>query len=269
MPMKYKLIVTDLDGTLLNEERIVPQYTKDLIKKFRDSGGMFSIATGRIEMSVRKYWKELGIDVPVILYNGAKIINLNDNTIYFESKLNYDITRIALRKLKSYKWDVLVYKDNNIYISKCTDGIGKYMLKDGVTCVEVGDLAKYIESSPTKILIIGDWEKFNEFVKLSSDEFGSPINAVRSEMFYLEILPDNVSKGRALEELCRILDIKLCETIAIGDHLNDIDMIKKAGLGVAVSNADKKLKMYADYVASGNNTQGVSEVIKMVLENQL
>jgi hydroxymethylpyrimidine pyrophosphatase-like HAD family hydrolase len=85
----------------------------------------------------------------------------------------------------------------------------------------------------------------------------------------LEVLPDNVSKGKALLELCSILGIELSQTVAIGDHLNDLTMIQTAGLGVAVANAHESLKQQAGYVTIGEDSAGVAEVIEKALNDKL
>lgn len=267
--MKYKLIVSDLDGTLLDANQTIPESTKALIDKYRDQGGVFSIATGRMEASAGKYITALKINVPVILYNGAKIVNPNDGKVLFESLLDYDIAQKALANLYRYPWSVLVYKDKNIYIDQATDMIKEYAAKDGVVYQEVGDLIAFLDAPPTKILIIGEEERFAEFINTCLDQFGRPINTVCSEQFYLEILPDNVTKGTALAELCKLLKIDPRETIAIGDHLNDLAMIRQAGLGVAVNNAHRELKRHAGYVTAANDTCGVAEVLEMVLAGSL
>ncbi|KYZ76601.1 hypothetical protein AXX12_09230 [Anaerosporomusa subterranea] len=267
--MRCKLIVSDLDGTLLDKQQAIPKHTKDLIAEFQSGGGLFSIATGRMEMSVAKYIKELAITVPIILYNGAKIVHPGKALALREHTLDCGIARTVLGLVKRYPWDVLLYQNQSLYVEKGTDVIRRYAAKDGVNWQEVGDLLAFLEGAPTKLLIIGDDRGFSGFVEECVRACGRMINTVRSERSYLEVLPDNVSKGKALLELCSILGVKPSQTVALGDHLNDLSMIQAAGLGVAVANAHEYLKQQAGYVTTGEDTDGVAEVIEMVLTDNL
>ena len=265
--MRYRLIVTDLDGTLLNKQQAISEYTKDLITQFQTRGGIFSIATGRMEMSVAKYLKELAIRVPFILYNGAKIMKINPGkaSALREHVLDGGVARAVLALSKRYPWDILLYQNRSVYIEKETEVIRRYAAKDGVDWHEVGDLLAFLKGEPTKLLIIGDDEGFPEFLEECIKVCGRPINTVFSERNYLEVLPDNVSKGQALLELCDLVGIEPAQTVAIGDHLNDLAMIQVAGLGVAVANAHEVLKQQADYVTTAEDTAGVAEVLERVL----
>ncbi len=265
--MKYKLIVADLDGTLLDDRQAIGGETRRLIDEFRARGGHFSLATGRMEDSCRKYVEELAITGPVILYNGAKVVDLRQDREYFAASLDLETARVAVAALRAYPWDVLVYKDGKILVRELTPTLAEYARKDGVPWQVVGDLDAILDRPPTKILIIGDDSegKFAEFAAACGASLGRPLNTVRSEVNYLEILPPGASKGAALAEMVRIIGVSLQETVAIGDHLNDLVMVEMAGKGVAVANAHPDLKRRADYVTRATDTAGVAEVIRLVL----
>jgi Cof subfamily protein (haloacid dehalogenase superfamily) len=259
--MKYKLIVSDLDGTLLDSERKISLRTKDLIHEFASRGGIFTFATGRMEASVEKYLDCLDISNPVIIYNGAKIVDVKKRLVLYEDLLEYSLAKTALMIASGYEWDILLYINKNIYVSKMTKVIEENMIKDGVCCEVVGNLHEFLQCSPTKILIIGDPLHFIPYVEKVISAAKKTVNYVISEYNYLEILPVNSSKGNALKKLAETLDIPLDQTIAVGDNLNDISMIKAAGLGVAVENAHEEVKKNADYITRSNNEDGVAEVI--------
>ena len=259
--MKYKLIVSDLDGTLLDSSRKVSQRTKDLIKEFTEKGGIFTFATGRMEASVKKYLDYLDISNPVIIYNGAKVVDIKKDIVLFEELLDYDLSKTALKIAAEYEWDVLLYLDKKIFVNKITDVIEEYMLKDGVYCEAVGRLDEFLRCEPTKILIIGNPNYFMPYLEELKHQIDVALNYVVSEYNYLEILPEQSSKGNALRKLAENLSIPLEQAIAIGDNLNDISMIQTAGLGVAVENAHEELKKYANYITAINENDGVAEVI--------
>lgn len=263
--MDYKLIVSDLDGTLLDSNRKISQRTKALIKRFTEKGGVFTFATGRMEASVEKYLDYLEVLNPVIIYNGAKIVDIKNNIILYEDLLDVELAKNTLKLSESYDWDVLLYENKKIYVSKITPVIEEYMLKDGVCCEAVGSLYDFLKGRPTKILIIGSPDYFLPYIERLKQKSNSPINYVVSEYNYLEILPSSSSKGNALRELAKKLRIPIEQTIAIGDNLNDISMIKAAGVGVAVQNAHDNVKEAADCITKTNDEDGVAEVINKVI----
>jgi Cof subfamily protein (haloacid dehalogenase superfamily) len=265
--MKYKLIVSDLDGTLLDSRRKISQRTKDLIKEFIGKGGIFTFATGRMEASVGKYLDYLDISDPVIIYNGAKVVDIKKGVVLFEELLDYDLAKIALKIAAEYEWDVLLYLDKKIYVNKITDVIEEYMLKDGVYCEVAGRLDEFLKCEPTKILIIGNPDCFVPYIEKLQKQINTSLNYVFSEHNYLEVLPEDASKGSALEKFAKSINIPIEQTIAIGDNLNDLSMIKAAGLGVAVENAHEEVKRCSNYITKSNDNEGVAEVVYKVIND--
>lgn len=265
--MKYKLILSDVDGTLVDEKQNISETLLAMVKQYQDNGGIFAIASGRIEESVKKYCEQLKINTPCILYNGAKIVDvLNDKCIY-EETLDAKHVKTVFEILKSYKTDFIIYSKNKAYISKTNDVLNNYMKKDGILCNEHKDIQSI--DPITKILIIGEEsviEGLEKEVRISLD---SVSYIVRSEPTYLEILPCNTSKGEALKKLSEYMDIALDEIVAVGDNLNDMEMIMNAGVGVAVMNAHPRLLEVADYVTATNIDDGVAKVIDKVIKSEI
>jgi Cof subfamily protein (haloacid dehalogenase superfamily) len=160
-----------------------------------------------------------------------------------------------------------LYLDKKIYVNKITDVIEEYMLKDGVYCEAAGRLDEFLKCEPTKILIIGNPNYFAPYIEQLQKQINTSLNYVFSEHNYLEILPEAASKGNALKKFAESVSIPIEQTIAIGDNLNDLSMIKAAGLGVAVENAQDEVKKCADYITKGNDDEGVAEVIYKVIND--
>ena len=266
--MRYHLVVSDIDGTLTDNNRCIPKRTKKAVEQFRERGGIFTFATGRIEESARRYYEELNLQTPAILYNGAKIVNLYDNQCFFEDRLHAHHVNEALNLIKDYPCDTLIYYQGKAYVSKINDVIKEYMLKDSIECIELDDLSNFRNDTPTKILIIGERIHYESFQKQFIQRCNPKPNIVNSEKTYLEILPLGVTKGIALEKLCDILEISIDKAAAIGDNLNDMEMVLKAGLGVAVDNAHADLKKAANYITKSNNEEGVAEVLERILNDE-
>ncbi|KUO74376.1 MAG: hypothetical protein APF77_16340 [Clostridia bacterium BRH_c25] len=267
--MKYRLIVSDIDGTLVNSNRQIAERTKLAIGQFQSLGGVFAIATGRIEQSARKYYDELQLNSPAILYNGAKIVELADNKCLLENVLEEEHFTKAVKLLAEMDCSAIVYSNGKAYVRQMNDTIRAYMEKDSVLCIQVDDFISCIEGKPNKILIIGNDSIFRKFMDAFESICSVKPNTVKSEAEYLEILPRNTSKGEALKNLAELLEIPMEQVAAAGDNMNDYEMLKVAGLGIAVSNAAPKLLDAADLIAKSNDEDGIAEIIERIIAGDL
>jgi Cof subfamily protein (haloacid dehalogenase superfamily) len=264
--MGIRLCYFDVDETLAVPQKGIPDELLEVLERCRDRGVRLSLATGRKYDSALPYARAIGAGAPLILYNGARIQEPADGKILFDKKLDLEESRAALRLIEQYELHVNLYLDDVIYIEKETEVSRESAKKDGVLQKPVGDLVEFLESEPTKLLIIGPGEKL---MALWADFDKNPHKAevVRSEPTYLEILPAGVNKGAALRKVSEITGVSLSDIAAFGDSNNDIEMLRAAGLGVAVGNALDNVKAVADYVAAAGNGLGVAEgLVEKVLE---
>jgi hypothetical protein len=264
--MGIRLCYFDVDETLAVPGKGIPDELLGVLARCRGAGVRLSLATGRKYDSALPYAEAIGADAPLILYNGARIQEPADGAILFDKKLDLEEAIAGLELVKKHGLHVNLYLDDVIYIEKETGVSRESAAKDGVVQKPVGDLVGFLGSEPTKLLIIGPGEKL---MALWADFDKQPHEAevVRSEPTYLEILPEGVNKGAALRRVSEITSVALGEIAAFGDSNNDIEMLRAAGLGVAVGNALDNVKAVADYVAAADNGLGVAEgLIGKVLE---
>lgn len=264
--MGVRLCYFDVDETLAIPGRGIPEELLDVLARCRGRGIRLSLATGRKYDSARPYAEAIGAEAPLILYNGARIQEPDTAEILFDRKLDLQEARAGLELVKRHGLHVNLYLDDGIYIERETEVSRESARKDGVVQEPAGDLVAFLESEPTKLLIIGPGEKL---MSLWADFDKKPHRAevVRSEPTYLEILPAGVSKGAALRKVSEITGVPLSDIAAFGDSNNDVEMLRAAGLGVAVGNALANVKAAADYVAAADFGLGVAEgLIEKVLE---
>jgi len=263
---KYKLLVFDLDKTLLNNANLIDKKTKWVLFKAKEQGLKITIATGRMLSSALPYAREIEVNAPIIIYNGAMIVDIfRNNRILFESRLSYQSVFQSLKLLEEFKeLHPNLYINEKVYIEQITELTKKYIQKDKVFFREVGNLANFLKynPNPVKILIIGEKEILERFFQKFNELGIKDAYLVYSDPEFLEILPTNCSKGKALEKVARYLEIDREEVMAFGDYLNDLEMIKWAGLGVAMKNSELELKRVADYITVFNNGEGVCEVLE-------
>lgn len=262
--MSTKMIVSDLDGTLFNSDCEGYGISEELIyyiKEFKKKGNIFTIATGRpIETSI-EVAKKVGINAPYITYNGAKIEDINGKKIYSERFLLKDIL-FFLRELEKLGASIILYVNNKILCFKYTQRISLYEKKEIAKCEEIDKYLLDTDIRVNKVLVIGDVDKYKEIWNNLDQSIKDKFRYVISEDDYFEIVQSNISKGTALKVLKDHLDIENLEVIAVGNHMNDKELIEVADVGFAVNNAVNELKDVADYITNEDYENGVIEIIK-------
>jgi Cof subfamily protein (haloacid dehalogenase superfamily) len=266
----YRLLVADIDGTLVTSAREITPRVKDAVRQAQAKGVRVCLATGRIWPSAQPYFRGLGADPPAILYNGGMIYDFVADKVLRRVPLAYEHAKAVLEILREIPHvQPHLYVADRVYTGRMNELTKEYRRKDNLRVEEVGDLVTFLPPEPMKILIIGPRAHLTTvFEKVA----GLPlrINMVFSEETYLEILPAGSSKGAAFVEMANVLQIPLEATIAVGDNLNDLEMIKAAGLGVAMGNALPELQSQAGYVTSTNDEEGLAEVIqRFILEKAI
>jgi Cof subfamily protein (haloacid dehalogenase superfamily) len=260
--MRYRLLVADIDGTLVNAQREITAPVRAAVRAAQARGVRVCLATGRIWPSARRFVEGLGADPPVILANGALVYDFARDEVWLRRALPAEHARAVLRILKGHPAvQPHLYVDDRVYIGQMNEITEAYQRKDSLRAEAVGDLADWLREDPMKILIIGPPDALAAVVP-EIDALPFAINHVFSEATYLEVLPPGVSKGEALRAAAAHLGVAREEIIAVGDNLNDLAMVQYAGLGVAMAHAPDALRARADYVAPSNDEHGLGEVIE-------
>lgn len=242
----YKLIALDMDGTLLDGSGQVSAENRYWIWRALDQGILVCLSTGRGVPSVQPYLDELGLNTPMVTVNGSEVWE-KPGSLWIRHTLRPDWIR-ELREL-AIKYDVWYWAystegihDKNAWVDR---PLNEYeWLKFGI----YSDDDEAREAIRKQILNAGRYEVTNSH----------PNN--------MELNPKGVNKASGLKEICRRFGIAMDEVVAIGDSLNDIAMIREAGLGVAMGNAQDAVKRAADRVTDTNVNNGVAKVIQLVLQ---
>ena len=266
---KYRLIVSDLDGTLLDSRGKISDNTRATINEYQKRGGVFTIATGRMDESAGVFVDELDVKAPIISYNGAKVVNLTDGTVLSESFLNGEMAQKAYSALREINKDVVVYYDGTPHITELNEVTQKYMKRINFKAKLVEDIHENSNPFSKKMLVIDPKKEFELIRLIAKEAFGDMLNCVISDEEYFEILPPETSKGHGLRVIADYLEIPMAEVIAIGDYMNDLSMIEEAGLGVAVQNAAPEVLAAADYITLSNDEDGVAQVIIGVIDGSM
>lgn len=246
---RYTLIVFDLDGTLVDDRQQIKEQDLYYIRKIRQLNVNVTLATGRTFRSALPFIQQLSIDYPVILCNGANIIEPKSRRILFQESVSQEITRFALSKSSEYGLDPVIYTDpldGFPYVSALTKVLKDYILLEGFHSAQINNLESLIQQTPPlKVQVVGDRDPLRQLKRAILDAYPSaPV--VMTQDDYLEIMPFGISKGEALRRLCAIMGIPLSQTVAFGDALNDLELLDLAGLGIAMNHAPEALREVAD-----------------------
>ena len=260
--MKYKLIAADMDGTLLDDKKIITPRNLAAIKKAMADGAIFAFSTGRPPIAVEPYRKIIGENVPVIAYNGAMVV-LGENDIFFNQTLTKEQATIILEHVRKYNTMACIWSKNRLYVTELGARADKYKINVMTEPVLFDDPEAIINQGITKFLWYDTAERTALFRQELAEQFKKiGLTVCPSTSEYLEFFSSNVSKALSLERIAKHYGIKREEIIAFGDNFNDLEMIEYAGLGVAMQNAPDGVKAAADFVTVSNNDDGIAYVLE-------
>ena len=272
---EIKLIVTDIDGTLLNDNGELGIESKKLLKELMKENVIISLATGRLHSATADIAKELSLNGFVISLDGALIKNYVDDKTLFESFLKIGQVKKAIAISENLLINFVLCHTSTIYYTEYNSVIPSLLSKYGAFYTRVDSYKDYISgtleivcSSDVKNSIKQMEEKFN-----FPYSFGCDTSYFRSKknenIYYLEIRKAGSSKGKALVRLLKHLSIKPLQAVVIGDWYNDITMFQTKAIKVAVANAIPELLNTADIITTKSNKEdGTAEFFEMVLKSK-
>ncbi|MDR2600534.1 MAG: Cof-type HAD-IIB family hydrolase [Oscillospiraceae bacterium] len=270
--MKYRLIASDMDGTLLNNNHELTDRTRRAIIKTVEAGVMFVVATGRPFSNVgiiREIFDTVnngaGIDMPFIVYNGAAAFMGKSEKQLFEEYLDFDLACEAFSIGQKLDIPQIVWTGPQLWANRISEETNNYhCFCKGLDMKIISDLAEIKDevSGVSKVLWISEPNRIKKLGYEMSDHFGYKLNCFSSMPIFLEFVSANAGKGIALAEICKLYDISSSEVIAVGDAYNDVSMMDFAGFSVAVENAPEDIKEICDYITLSNENDGVADLIE-------
>lgn len=262
--MKHRLVVIDLDDTLIGSDLRISKPNRRAIALTQKRGVMVTLATGRTFATTRDFLKELRITLPVLCYQGALIRSLRK--VYYRQLLPHRHLREVIEYGFRHRVQIAVYTKGTVYLHKPLNHWGKEYLNriEQVREISLVDLRRYsfLARWPIKVMYIAHEEKAARLEKLARVRFGKHFSIMRSRLNLIEFLHPDVSKGKSVERLAHILGVHMHETIAIGDGYNDISMLRRVGLGIAVKNAPMPVERAADWVVPSQKENGVAVALE-------
>lgn len=265
--INYKLIVSDCDGTLLTSGQVIPEEVKAAINEYVSAGGIFAVCTGRMLKSILPRVKELGLKGLVVAYQGTVIADIESGKIIKKGYINYSDVAEICAAIESCGQNMNVYSDEVFYtdLPKDNEGLRRYKEITGVQGESIcGAMSQFVLNNKldcqkvTSLVLPKDRDGLYKFLL---DRFKNKFDVTCSAKELVEVSPLSDNKGVALKYIADYFNIPLSSTVAIGDNLNDLSMVKQAAVGVAVGNAVEGLKEAADVVTVTNNEGAVAKII--------
>ena len=243
-----KLLVLDIDGTLTNTQKDITPKTLEAILNIERMGHAVALASGRPTGGMRRYVDELELAKYgnyAISYNGACVTNMQTNEMVYKNALPDYVAPWMLDYAREHGLGMCIYDGNTVV---CGTDVDRYM-----------DMFKALLTAPPV--------RAAEHEKRLARRFIGRLSIYRSEPYFIEVMPRGVDKGAAIAGLIERLGMEREDVIACGDGLNDLAMIRYAGLGVAMGNAQSEIKAAADVVTGTNDEDGIVSVIEQYILN--
>ena len=275
MSVETRVLFTDLDGTLLNDEKKVTPGNQAAIDEALAKGHKIVVCTGRPLASARVCAAEAGLDKEgcyVICFNGGQIYDpYHEKTIYgktFSKETAVKIIEEALRR----DLHIQSYSDKAILSVRDTEALHRYAQINRLPYEIVPDAAAVVPEDPYKLIAIDydDREKNDRFQREVISQYSDEVHSFFSNDAYQEIVPVGISKGFAVRWFCEYQGIPIENSVAAGDAQNDVEMLKAAHVGAVMCNAFPGIAEYGNYVTMcDNNHDGVAEIIrKFILKEE-
>ena len=270
---KLKIVVFDLDGTLLTDNGTIGEDTRTLIKKLKEYDVRFTFATGRLHSAITYMAEDLELKVPLVSLDGSLIKSYPEGKTLFESFVKKRHVKKTLDYVKQYTLNIALCHADAIYYTEENYIITQLMEKFGARYEQVDSYEDYFDKT-LEISIAGDNKNFMKYIweRMSFPySFGLRSSYFKSHrhdnIYYVEIRKKNASKGSGMLRLLKYLKLKPGEAAVVGDWYNDISLFKTKAFKVALANAVPEIKRMADLITErSNNEDGTAEFLEKLLK---
>ena len=268
----YKMLLIDIDGTLIKEDLTIPKENIRAIKEASKKGLKVIISTGRMFLSAKQFTDELGIKDPIITSNGAYVSSNNLDTIYYEENLDPEDVLFVSEVLKPYGSFWNFFNHNTMFVEEIKEYVSRFerMFKSVPFTERIN--VKYLDENFTVDNLISQYgnqiQKGIVFLEKGEVEevtkkliVNNNISVVSSTSSNIEVTHKNADKGKAALSLAKSFNIKPEEIMCLGDSGNDLSMFEAVGFPVAMGNAVDELKNAAKFITDTNENFGVAKAI--------
>lgn len=267
-PARIRIIAMDLDGTLVKGDLGITSRVRRAINDARAAGLGITIATGRMFQSARRFAEDLQVTLPIICYQGSLVRDPVTGVTYQHEVLPSEPAQAAVEFARERGLHVNAYIDDELYMEADTPEGRFYAASSNVPIIFVDDLAAAVTAGSTKLVFVMDEGQVLDAIAEMDGRFGPAVQATRSHPRFAEIVRRDINKGRALERVAAVAKVSLDQTMGIGDNLNDLDLVRAAGIGVAMGDGDPRVLAAADWITGSYEDDGVAQAIERLLNGR-
>ncbi len=269
-----KVLFLDMDGTTLDDDKQLSEANLDALCRAVKAGHEVVITTGRTHSSAGYLREHYGLDRIgcryMIVYNGAAILDCETGKLLYSKTIPVEYAARMIDAAREEGVYLHSYTEKKVLTERDDENLAVYLKRTSMEAEIVPDLKKAVDRPPYKLLAVEvrDPDRLLAFKQNQSSWIKGKVDMYFSCREYLEVVPEGVSKGAALQMFCKMREIPIEHTIAAGDEGNDLSMLRAAGIGCAVANAQEEVKKTADYVTErDNNHSAVAEIVERFLLN--
>ena len=261
-----KILVLDLDGTLLNSEKKISPRTFDALMHIQQEGHRIMLASGRPTPGVRRFADILHLadyDGLMLTFNGAQIIRCETKEVVYSQTIPPHTIPEIIDFANEHDCGLITYDgDEAICGTRITDYVALEVRINQIAIRQVSPFLPAINFPCNKFLMTAEPADAEKYVEILGQKFADSLSIYRSEPFFVEIMPKGVDKASAIDHLLQTEGLTKENVICCGDGFNDISMIKYAGVGVAMANAQPVVKEAADFITGSCDEDGLVTVIQ-------
>lgn len=259
---KISLVLADVDGTLVNEEKVLTQRAQRAVKALQEAGIRFAITSGRPPRGMAMLFDALNIETPVAGFNGGLFVE-RDLTILKEKTVPVDVARAAIALMREQGLDAWIYRGNDWLITKLH---APHVAREAWTVKfapkVVPDLTEELQEVTKIVGVSDDHGKVERCEAAAQAAFGSQATATRSQPYYLDVTNKAANKGAVVEYLVQHVGVPAEEIATIGDQPNDLLMFERSGFSIAMGNASDEVKARASAVTDSYNEEGFAKAME-------
>jgi Cof subfamily protein (haloacid dehalogenase superfamily) len=265
---KISLVLSDVDGTLVTEEKVLTERAIRAVKELQDAGVRFAITSGRPPLGMAMLLETLKLETPVAGFNGGLFVK-PDFSIMAQKTVPDGVARQALDLIREHGLDAWVYRGNDWLITRLH---APHVAREAWTVKfqprVVKDFDDEMMRDVAKIVgVSDDHERVKRCEADAQSAFGERATANRSQPYYLDITNKDANKGAVVDYLSKHMDVPVSEIATIGDQPNDVLMFKRSGFSIAMGNASDEVKQQARAVTDSYNDEGFAKAMeRFILE---
>jgi Cof subfamily protein (haloacid dehalogenase superfamily) len=259
---KISLVLADVDGTLVNEEKVLTKRAEDAVRALRNAGIRFAITSGRPPLGMAMLFDRLDLNTPIAGFNGGLFVDRH-LTILAQRTVPADVAREAIDLIRRHGLDAWVYSGNDWLITRAD---APHVAREAWTVKFepkiVADVGEKLDQVAKIVGVSDDYDKVKRCEADAQAAFACRATAARSQPYYLDITNKDANKGAVVDYLSRHMDVPAAEIATIGDQPNDVLMFERSGFSIAMGNASDDVKKQADATTDSYTDEGFAKAME-------